>query len=84
MRVPLYQEVLQTLITSNSCPPPVLRLTAGAILRLFPAKFSPAPGVNFDHTKIRRVALEALKLPTEGQLRYQVFGFAIDRLLDDH
>ncbi|TCD61756.1 mediator complex subunit [Steccherinum ochraceum] len=63
MRIPYYPEVMQTLLTSTSCPRPVLRLTAGAILRLIPAK--PTPGVNFDHTKIRRTALEALKQPTE-------------------
>ncbi|THH30073.1 hypothetical protein EUX98_g4104 [Antrodiella citrinella] len=64
MRVPLYQDILQTLVTSSSCPQPVLRLTAGAMLRLFPAKFTPLPGLT-DHTKIRRVALEALKRPAD-------------------
>ncbi|KAH8102457.1 hypothetical protein BXZ70DRAFT_986358 [Cristinia sonorae] len=64
-RIPLYQEVLQTLLTSTSCPTPVLRLTASAILRVFPSKFVSSPGLTFDHTKIRRIALEALKLPTE-------------------
>ncbi|OBZ79167.1 Mediator of RNA polymerase II transcription subunit 5 [Grifola frondosa] len=66
-KAPIHLEVLQTLLSSSSCPPSVLRLSATNILRLFPDPKTQEQGRtgSFDTTPIRRAALQALGLPTE-------------------
>ncbi|KAF9822045.1 hypothetical protein IEO21_00039 [Rhodonia placenta] len=66
-RAPLHLDVLQTLLLSSYCPPTVLRLSASAVLRLFPAvpKQELTRIAPFDPAPIRRAALNALGAPTE-------------------
>lgn len=62
-------EILQTLLTSSSCPEPVLKLCAAAILRLFPiARQIKTPLGIFDSSQVREKALLALGLPSQGEL----------------
>ncbi|KZT72740.1 hypothetical protein DAEQUDRAFT_743398 [Daedalea quercina L-15889] len=65
---PVHLEVLQTLLLSPSCPQAVLRLSAPTILRLFPwpHKQERSRTGPFDPSPIRRVALQTLGLPPEG------------------
>jgi len=58
---PFHLEVLKTLLLSPSCPPTVLRLSASAILRLFPTpkQDNLRPGT-FNPSALRLIALKAL------------------------
>lgn len=65
----LHCEVLQTVITSSSCPEPVLRLCAAAILRLWPtARPLNLKNVVFDTSVIREKALQSLALPNQSKV----------------
>ncbi|KAI0673502.1 mediator complex subunit Med5-domain-containing protein [Trametes maxima] len=67
-RAPVHLEVLKTLLTSPSCPPAVLALSAPHTLRIFP---DPLPPYNqkalkdFDPKPLRTAARQALGLPEE-------------------
>ncbi|KAI0778549.1 mediator complex subunit Med5-domain-containing protein [Trametes elegans] len=67
---PIHLEVLKTLLTSPSCPPAVLALSAPNTLRTFP---DPLPQYNqktlgtYDLKPIRHAARQALGLPPEGE-----------------
>lgn len=63
-------EVLKTLITSSSCPPVVLALSAPSVLRMFPDPFPEhdKPHLKtFDPKPLRQAARQALGHPAEGQ-----------------
>ncbi|KAI1793915.1 mediator complex subunit Med5-domain-containing protein [Ganoderma leucocontextum] len=65
---PVHLEVLKTLLTSSSCPPAVLILSAPNVLRLFPDPFpqhSKRMIQSFDPRPIRQAARQALGLPAE-------------------
>ncbi|KAH9847349.1 mediator complex subunit Med5-domain-containing protein [Lenzites betulinus] len=67
---PGHLEVLKTLLTSPSCPPAVLSLSAPYTLRTFPdplAEHNKAALGSFDHNPIRKAARRALGLPEEDQ-----------------
>ncbi|KAI0830678.1 mediator complex subunit Med5-domain-containing protein [Trametes gibbosa] len=67
---PGHLEVLKTLLTSPSCPPAVLSLSAPYTLRIFPdplAEHIQAALGSFDPKPIRKAAWRALGLPEEGQ-----------------
>ncbi|KAL1951638.1 hypothetical protein VTO73DRAFT_787 [Trametes versicolor] len=66
--VPVHLEVLKTLLTSPSCPPAVLSLSAPNTLRTFPHPFpehSKKVIGTFDLAPIRQAARRALGLPEE-------------------
>ncbi|TBU48171.1 mediator complex subunit Med5-domain-containing protein [Dichomitus squalens] len=65
---PVHLEVLKTLLTSSSCPPTVLTLSAPSVLRLFPDPFpqhSKRYLQDFDPKPVRQAARQALGLPAE-------------------
>ncbi|KAI8980648.1 mediator complex subunit Med5-domain-containing protein [Trametes punicea] len=65
---PVHLEVLKTLLTSPSCPPAVLSLSAPSTLRTFPdpiPRYSQRGLGTFDPKPIRQAARQALGLPTE-------------------
>ncbi|KAI0788572.1 mediator complex subunit Med5-domain-containing protein [Abortiporus biennis] len=66
---PIHIEVLQTLLLSPSCPKPVLRLSANAVLRTF-AHYKkpphPPPQTPLDVPAIQQAALKALGRSSEG------------------
>ncbi|CCM05148.1 uncharacterized protein FIBRA_07357 [Fibroporia radiculosa] len=66
---PVHIDVLQTLLSSSSCPPTVLRLSASKILRLFPNSPKNESGRmnSLDFTAIRHVAMKGLGVPVEGK-----------------
>ncbi|KAH9944074.1 uncharacterized protein BXZ73DRAFT_87039 [Epithele typhae] len=67
---PMFLDVLKTIVTSSSCPPPVLSLTAPFILRMFP---DPLPASiqkfmgNFDVKPIVEAARRALGAPAPAE-----------------
>lgn len=61
--------MLQTLLQPRSCPEPVLRLSAANILRVFPTTKGPQIPNRpppYDPAPIRKLAMQALRIPTEG------------------
>ena len=65
---PVHLEVLKTLITSTSCPPAVLSLSAPSVLRMFPDPFPEQDKVHlkgFDLKPLRQAARQALGLPAD-------------------
>ncbi|KAI0080109.1 hypothetical protein K474DRAFT_395481 [Panus rudis PR-1116 ss-1] len=66
-------EVLQMLLLSPTCPPVILHLSAGSILRSLPKGLIPMSNTEtFDTTPLRHAALQSLGMPPEGQ--YTVFS----------
>ncbi|KAI0660442.1 mediator complex subunit Med5-domain-containing protein [Cubamyces menziesii] len=67
-KAPVHLEVLKTLLTSPSCPPAVVSLSAAATLRTFPdpiPQYSQRGLGTFDPKPIRQAARQALGLPAE-------------------